>query len=77
MGRQSSYLTSFARTHCLRLPPPVEDAWNWQLQGDCLAIRSTCSSLRTLSSPTVAVTRRPPNGSAGVALSSPGAANTH
>ena len=36
MGRQSSYLTSFARTHCLRLPPPVEDAWNWQLQGNCL-----------------------------------------
>ena len=36
MGRQSSYLTSFARTHCLRLPPPVEDAWNWQLQGSCL-----------------------------------------
>ena len=36
MGRQSSYLTSFARTPCLRLPPPVEDAWNWQLQGNCL-----------------------------------------
>lgn len=32
MGRQSSYLTSVACTHCLRLPPPVEDAWNWQLQ---------------------------------------------
>ena len=36
MGRQSSYLTSFACTHCLRLPPPVEDAWNWQLRGSCL-----------------------------------------
>ena len=36
MGRQSSYLTSFARTHCVRLPPPVEDAWDWQLKGSCL-----------------------------------------
>jgi WhiB family transcriptional regulator, redox-sensing transcriptional regulator len=36
MGRQTSYLTSFARTHCLRLPPPVQDAWNWQLHGNCL-----------------------------------------
>ena len=36
MGRQSSYLTSFARTHCFRLPPPVEDAWSWQLHGSCL-----------------------------------------
>ena len=36
MVRQSSYLTSFARTHCLRLPPPVEDKWSWQLQGNCL-----------------------------------------
>jgi WhiB family redox-sensing transcriptional regulator len=35
MGRQSSYLTSFARTHCVRLPPPVEDAWDWQLKGSC------------------------------------------
>lgn len=34
--RQSSYLTSFARTHCLRLPPPTEDAWGWQRQGNCL-----------------------------------------
>jgi hypothetical protein len=36
MGRQSSDLTSFGRTHCLRLPPPTEDAWNWQLRGSCL-----------------------------------------
>jgi WhiB family redox-sensing transcriptional regulator len=36
MGRQSSYLTSFGRMHCLRLPPPTEDAWNWQLRGSCL-----------------------------------------
>jgi WhiB family redox-sensing transcriptional regulator len=36
MGRQSSYLTSFGRTHCLRLPPPTEDAWNWQLRASCL-----------------------------------------
>ena len=35
MGRQSSYLTSFGRTHCLRLPPPTEDAWHWQLRGNC------------------------------------------
>lgn len=36
MARQSSYLTSFARTHCLRLPPANEDSWSWQLQGKCL-----------------------------------------
>ena len=36
MVRQSSYLTSFARMHCVRLPPPVEDAWSWQLRGNCL-----------------------------------------
>ena len=36
MGRQSSYLTSFARSHCLRLPPPVEESWDWQLKGSCL-----------------------------------------
>ncbi len=36
MTRHSSYLTSFARTHCLRLPPPTEDAWSWQLRGKCL-----------------------------------------
>ena len=36
MARESSYLTSFARTHCLRLPPPVEDAWDWQRRGSCL-----------------------------------------
>ena len=36
MGRQSSYLTSFGRTHCLRLPPPTDDAWNWQLRASCL-----------------------------------------
>ncbi len=36
MARQSSYLTSFARMHCVRLPPPVEDAWSWQLRGNCL-----------------------------------------
>ena len=36
MGRQSSYLTSFERTHCLRLPPPTDDAWNWQLRACCL-----------------------------------------
>jgi WhiB family redox-sensing transcriptional regulator len=36
MGRQSGYLTSFARTHCVRLPPPVEAAWHWQLGGNCL-----------------------------------------
>jgi WhiB family redox-sensing transcriptional regulator len=34
--RQSSYLTSFGRTHCLTLPPPTEDAWSWQLRGKCL-----------------------------------------
>jgi WhiB family redox-sensing transcriptional regulator len=36
MGRQSSYLTSFGRTHCLRLPPATENAWHWQLRGSCL-----------------------------------------
>jgi WhiB family transcriptional regulator, redox-sensing transcriptional regulator len=36
MTRQSSYLTSFARTHCVRLPRPIEDAWSWQRQGNCL-----------------------------------------
>jgi WhiB family transcriptional regulator, redox-sensing transcriptional regulator len=36
MTRQSSYLTSFARTHCLRLPPATESAWSWQLRGSCL-----------------------------------------
>lgn len=36
MTRQSSYLTSFARTHCLRLPPPTDDAWSWQRRGSCL-----------------------------------------
>ena len=36
MGRQSSYLTSFGRTHCLRLPPATADAWDWQLRGSCL-----------------------------------------
>jgi hypothetical protein len=35
-GRQSRYLTSLGRTYCLRLPPPTEDAWNWQLRGSCL-----------------------------------------
>lgn len=34
--RQSSYLTSFSRTHCLQLPPPMQDAWSWQLRGRCL-----------------------------------------
>jgi WhiB family redox-sensing transcriptional regulator len=36
MGRQNTHLTSFGRTHCLRLPPPTEDAWHWQLRGSCL-----------------------------------------
>jgi WhiB family transcriptional regulator, redox-sensing transcriptional regulator len=36
MGRHSSYLTSFARTHAQKLPPATEDAWNWQLRGSCL-----------------------------------------
>ena len=36
MTRQSGYLTSFKRTHCLRLPPPTDDAWSWQLRGSCL-----------------------------------------
>ncbi len=36
MARQSSYLTSFARTQCLRLPPATESAWSWQLRGSCL-----------------------------------------
>lgn len=36
MARQSSYLTSFGRTHCLRLPPAIADAWDWQLRGSCL-----------------------------------------
>ena len=36
MARQSSYLTSFGRTHCLRLPPATADAWDWQLRGSCL-----------------------------------------
>ena len=36
MARQSSYLTSFARTHCLHLPAPTEAAWSWQLKGKCL-----------------------------------------
>ncbi len=36
MTRQSSYLTSFERTHSLCLPPPTGDAWNWQAAGTCL-----------------------------------------
>lgn len=36
MVRQSSYLTSFTRSHCLELPPPTEEAWSWQRQGSCL-----------------------------------------
>lgn len=36
MARQSSYLTSFSRTHCLALPPPMQDAWSWQAHGKCL-----------------------------------------
>ena len=35
MARQSSYLTSFARAHCLQLPPATDDAWDWQLRGNC------------------------------------------
>jgi WhiB family transcriptional regulator, redox-sensing transcriptional regulator len=77
MGRQSSYRTSFARTHCLRLPPPVEDAWNWQLQGSCLGYPLDVSYLRTPSGPTFAVTRRPPNRSAGAAPFSTSVASTH
>jgi WhiB family transcriptional regulator, redox-sensing transcriptional regulator len=36
MARQSSYLTSFGRSHCLRLPRATEAAWEWQLRGSCL-----------------------------------------
>lgn len=36
MARQNSSLSSFARTHCVRLPRPIEDEWSWQRQGSCL-----------------------------------------
>jgi WhiB family transcriptional regulator, redox-sensing transcriptional regulator len=36
VAKQSSHLTSFARTHRVRLPPPTESAWSWQLEGKCL-----------------------------------------
>jgi len=36
MTRQSRYLTSFGATQCLRLPPAIADAWDWQLRGSCL-----------------------------------------
>ena len=35
MARQSSYLTSYTATHCLRLPPATESSWSWQLQAKC------------------------------------------
>jgi WhiB family redox-sensing transcriptional regulator len=35
VSRRDTTLSSFARTQCLRLPPPKEDAWNWQLRGSC------------------------------------------
>lgn len=36
MVRQSSYLTSFGRTHPQELPPPLEQEWHWQLSASCV-----------------------------------------
>jgi WhiB family transcriptional regulator, redox-sensing transcriptional regulator len=32
---KNRHLTSFGRTQCANLPPAIESAWDWQLQGKC------------------------------------------
>lgn len=36
LARQSSYLTSFSRTHPRKLPAPILEQWSWQSRGKCL-----------------------------------------